>query len=111
MRKVMVRSGVSPFDSYSVNEYLDHDLGGGTSGNLLFASSVFRLLNGNGYITESNYYKLDEKTLDYINSECSCFVIPLANAFRENFREMPRLTKFVKKTQSAMYCCWGWRSI
>ena len=28
MRKVMVRSGVSPFDSYSVNDYLDHDLGG-----------------------------------------------------------------------------------
>ena len=93
----MIRSGVSPFDSYRVNDYLDHDLGGGNSGNLLFASSVFRLLNGNGYITESNYYKLDEKTLDYINSECSCFVIPLANAFRENFREMPRLTKFVKK--------------
>ena len=29
MRKVMIRSGVSPFDSYSVNDYLDHDPGGG----------------------------------------------------------------------------------
>lgn len=98
MEKILVRSGVNPYDVYTPFEYLSKDLGGGNSGNLLFAASIFRNLLGKKRELFSNYYKLDLSKVDEINEKYNSFVIPLANAFRPNFNELDRLTKFIKKT-------------
>ena len=96
MEKILVRSGVNPYDVYTPFEYLSKDLGGGNSGNLLFAASIFRNLLGKKRELFSNYYKLDLSKVDEINEKYNSFVIPLANAFRPNFNELDRLTKFIK---------------
>ena len=97
MEKILVRSGVNPYDVYTPFEYLSKDLGGGNSGNLLFAASIFRNLVGKKRELFSNYYKLDLSKVDEINEKYNSFVIPLANAYRPNFNELDRLTKFIKK--------------
>ena len=97
MTNILVRSGVDPRDSYTTLDYLNRDLGGGNSGNLLFAASIFRNLNENNRELESNYYKLDCRKIDEINEKYQYFVVPLANAFRPNFRELEKLTAFIKR--------------
>ncbi len=64
---------------------------------MLFAASVFRNLNCDDRVLDSNYYSLDLSRVDEINKNYSAFICPLANAFRDNFREIDRLTQFIKK--------------
>ena len=97
MQHLLIRSGVNPYDSYSTREYLSRDLGGGNSGNLLFAASVFRNVYREDRKLDSNYYSLDLSKIDEINEKYTAFICPLANAFRENFREIGPLTQFIKK--------------
>lgn len=96
-KNILIRSGTSPYDKYTTSEYLNKDLGGGNSGNLLFAASLFRNINNSERICFSNYYNLSLSSIDYVNQNYSCFIIPLANAFRSNFGELEKLTQFVKK--------------
>lgn len=69
---------------------------GGNSGNMLFVYSMFRALLTEDTKIDVNYYNLDESTIDKVNEEYDAFVIPLANAFRSDFAEMPKLISFVK---------------
>ena len=76
-KNILIRSGTSPYDKYTTSEYLNKDLGGGNSGNLLFAASLFRNINNSERICFSNYYNLSLSSIDYVNQNYSCFIIPL----------------------------------
>lgn len=97
MDNILIRSGVSPYDIYSPADYLRKNFGGGNSGNLLYAASVYRNLSGHSRNLESNYYSLNLDRISEINEDYSYFVCPLANAFRPGFREIERLTEFIKR--------------
>lgn len=97
MQRILIRSGVNPYDKYSTSDYLARDLGGGNSGNLLYAAGIFRNIYGTDRVLDSNYYSLDVDQIEIINSKYSHFVIPLANAFRTDFKEITKLTDFIKK--------------
>ena len=73
-KNILIRSGTSPYDKYTTSEYLNKDLGGGNSGNLLFAASLFRNINNSERICFSNYYNLSLSSIDYVNQNYSCLL-------------------------------------
>lgn len=99
MGRVLVRSGMSPFDVVPYDRLEEHI--GGNAGNLIYAFGVYRMLSVDGS-TElvSTDYRLDytPEEIARINEEFECFVIPLADAFRPGYakRSLPALTRIVK---------------
>src|SRR5699024_7513084 len=44
------------------------------------------------------YYRINKNDADYINETYDCYIIPLADAFRESFRShLRRYTRLIKK--------------
>lgn len=106
MKKILIRAGMSPLDNFPDEYEMYHNILGNNIGNALYAYSVFRALtldasdNGEGTSLVPTYYKYKytDEEIEEINSTYSCFVIPLANAFRSNFAGHLRgLAKLVKK--------------
>ena len=105
MQRIYFRGGMSPFDTYSPGYILTHNIIGSNVGNFLYLNGVLRtmmlredtVLQPNGYIT-------DRYSPEYINENFDCFVIPLADAFRESFMgEMKALTRLIKKLTIPCY--------
>lgn len=97
MKRILMRGGMSPFDSFDPYDTIMKDTIGGNCGNMLFLYSMFRTLMTGETGIDTNYYKLNLSACDEINEKYSAFVIPLADAFRPNFGEMTQLISFVKK--------------
>src|SRR5699024_3108787 len=68
---------------------------GGNVGNLIYAYSVYRTLTTEGGTITPDYYKIDHNKADEINEKYDCYIIPLADAFREAFR--PHLRRYTKQ--------------
>lgn len=96
MKRYYMRAGMSPLDNFSPFDTFMKDSIGGNSGNMLFAYSMFRALTTTNSCVDVNNYKLDIKKCEEINEKYSAFVIPLADAFRPNWKEMEKLIPFIK---------------
>lgn len=100
MKKILIRTGILPNESFAVEEYFKNNLIGGNVGNLLYTNSIIRnLAVSDDIVFESTRYKLKYKQedIDRINSEYSAFIIPLADAFRKSFLvELKSLTNLIK---------------
>ena len=102
MRNILMRSGLTPFDKFDPSRVIGDNSIGGNCGNLVYAYSVYRALMTENTNIDSTYYRIDysQKEIDEINEKYDCFVIPLADAFRENFasslKATARLTKRLK---------------
>ena len=99
MRKILIRTGTSPMDTPGIDAVLQKDMIGSNSGNLIYQYSVYRTLMTEGTEFTSRYFSAsncDDAYMEKINSEYDCVILPLANAFRENFALKP-LTEFINK--------------
>ncbi|MER5597573.1 polysaccharide pyruvyl transferase family protein [Streptomyces sp. NPDC002265] len=98
MKRILLRSGKSPFDVLGVEEALHRDVIATNSGNLIFSDATHKILETPGAEVVSNGMKSDVGAASRINEEYDVFVVPLANAFRPSF-ELPlqRLTRLISK--------------
>ncbi|MGW2819703.1 polysaccharide pyruvyl transferase family protein [Streptomyces sp. NPDC001443] len=98
MKRILLRSGKSPFDVLSVEEALHRDVIATNSGNLIFSDATHKILETPGAEVVSNGMKSDVAAASRINDEYDVFVVPLANAFRPSF-DLPlqRLTRLIGK--------------
>lgn len=105
MKKILFRTGMLPNESYSAKDFLFNNLMGGNIGNLLYTNGIIRnIVTDSNYDIVSNYYKYANLDPKYINENCSAFIIPLADAFRDNFKdELNKLTSLVKKLKVPCY--------
>lgn len=100
MKNILIRAGMSPFDTFDAPHIIMNNLIGGNVGNLIYQYSIFRTLMTEGTtITPDRYsYNISDKRVDEINEKYDYYVIPLADAFRKPF--VPALrsyTKLIKK--------------
>jgi len=101
MKNILVRAAASPFEPRGAGYAIKNDAIWGNTGNLLFPHSVCKLL-----MTEDDTVVATIRTgrgkpytageIAAINEKYDMFVIPLANAFRENFAEFGSLTPMVE---------------
>ncbi len=98
MKNIYIRSGMSPLDSFTASHILLKNSIGTNVGNLLYVYGILRTITKEDTTITANYYTVDENKADEINEKYDCFIIPLADAFREEFTgELRALTRLVKK--------------
>lgn len=102
--KILVRCGMLPFENFSEEDVLKYDSIGTNSGNLLFQYSVIKALMTVENEIFSDRYKIDIDNATFINENYDCYVLPMADAFRNDFRENLRnYTKLIKKLSIPVY--------
>ncbi|MBM7841177.1 hypothetical protein JOC54_004478 [Alkalihalobacillus xiaoxiensis] len=92
MKKILIRSGISPLESFKPTEILFNNSIGGNVGNLIYAYSIYRTLTTENTTIVPDYYKIEPENAEFINTNYDAYVIPLADAFREQF--IPQLKKY-----------------
>ncbi|MFB6713617.1 MULTISPECIES: polysaccharide pyruvyl transferase family protein [unclassified Streptomyces] len=98
MKRILLRSGKSPYDVVPVERALHEDVFATNSGNLIFSDAAHKILETPRSEVVSNGITTRVADADRINSEYDVFVIPLANAFRPSFeRQLERLTQLISK--------------
>ncbi|MEU9913127.1 polysaccharide pyruvyl transferase family protein [Streptomyces sp. NPDC051001] len=98
MKRILIRSGKSPFDVVPVEESLQRDIIATNSGNLIFSDATHKLLEAPDTEVVSNGIKSLVSEADRINQEYDAFVVPLANAFRPSFeQQLKRLTRLITR--------------
>jgi Polysaccharide pyruvyl transferase len=100
MRRILIRSGKSPFYAAGPSEYLHRDLMGTNIGNLLFSDAAHKLLSTPRTEVTSNGMRADPspERAAQINEAYDVFVVPLANAFRHSFRaSLDRLSTLIEQ--------------
>ena len=99
LKKILMRSGMTPFDNFDPSRVIVNNSIGGNCGNLVYACSIFRALMTKNTEIDSTRYRLDytKREIEKINENYSYFVIPLADAFREGFENyLIALTRMIK---------------
>ncbi|KUO21244.1 polysaccharide pyruvyl transferase family protein [Streptomyces dysideae] len=100
MKRVLIRSGKSPFRVATPAEFIQQDLIGTNTGNLLFSDSAHKMLSTPNTEVTSNGIRTDpsaERAAE-INEQYDVFVVPLANAFRPTFQtSLDRLSKLIEQ--------------
>lgn len=102
MKKILFWSLIPPLNAHSTVEILANNLIGSNSGNVMFQTSAARAVMVDEDIEFMSAFSWIREDLDAFarraNEECSCFVIPLANAFRCNYiSHLEVLTELLKK--------------
>ncbi|MEV8224929.1 polysaccharide pyruvyl transferase family protein [Streptomyces sp. NPDC079167] len=97
-KRILLRSGKSPFDVASLEQSLDRDVFATNAGNLIFSDAAHKLLTTPRAEVFSNGIRTDPAAAERMNEEFDVFVVPLANAFRPTFeRPLKRMTQLIKK--------------
>ncbi|MGW1592679.1 polysaccharide pyruvyl transferase family protein [Streptomyces sp. NPDC002343] len=98
MKRLLLRSGKSPYDVLSIEEALHRDVIATNSGNLIFSDAAHKILETPHTEVVSNGIGTDVSAAARINEEYDAFVVPLANAFRPSFEgRLKRLTRLIGK--------------
>ncbi|MFF8912993.1 polysaccharide pyruvyl transferase family protein [Streptomyces sp. NPDC015032] len=98
MKRILLRSGKSPYNVVPVERALHQDVFATNSGNLIFSDAAHKILETPRSEVVSNGITTRVADAARINSEYDVFVIPLANAFRPSFeRQLERLTQLISK--------------
>ncbi|KUM92035.1 polysaccharide pyruvyl transferase [Streptomyces cellostaticus] len=98
MKRILLRSGKSPYDVLSIEEALHRDVIATNAGNLIFSDAAHKILETPDTEVVSNGIGTDVAAAARINEEYDAFVIPLANAFRPSFEgRLKRLTRLIGK--------------
>ncbi|MER6501428.1 polysaccharide pyruvyl transferase family protein [Streptomyces sp. NPDC001455] len=97
-KRILLRSGKSPYDVVPVERALHEDVFATNAGNLIFSDAAHKLLETPRAEVVSNGIATRVADAERINSEYDVFVVPLANAFRPSFeRQLARLTQLITK--------------
>ncbi|MBR7795788.1 polysaccharide pyruvyl transferase family protein [Agaribacter marinus] len=94
MKNIIIRSGMSPLDTFDASYIMGNNSIGGNVGNLVYQYSVIRTLMTEGTSITPDYYNYDPNRADEINEKFDCYIIPLADAFRKDF--IPTLKKYTR---------------
>lgn len=94
MKKILVRSGMSPLDTFSADEIIKRNAIGNNVGNLIYAYSIYRNMTTDNVELVSDYYRKDPKDADMINETYNAYIFPLANGIRKSF--IPSLKKYTE---------------
>lgn len=86
MAKILIRSGMGPGDVFDPSYVLLNDSIGNNAGNLIYAYGVIRALETEDTEIIPDYYRLVKMKAEEINEKYDKLVIPLADAFRPDFR-------------------------
>src|SRR5699024_4635929 len=98
MKNILIRAGMSPFDNFDAPHIMFNNSIGGNVGNLIYQYSVMRTLMTEDTIITPDYYVNNPEKADEINEKYDCYIIPLADAFREQFvPSLRRYTKLIKR--------------
>lgn len=95
-----MRAGFSPLEPPTASQVILENLIGENCGNMLFPYSIMRILmrKDTEIKTISVNRFFSRKQISQWNSEYDCFVIPLANAFRDSFlMQLKYITTLVTK--------------
>ncbi|MFD8423652.1 polysaccharide pyruvyl transferase family protein [Streptomyces sp. NPDC059466] len=96
MKRILLRSGKSPYDVVPVEQALHQDVFATNSGNLIFSDAAHKILETPDTEVVSNGIRTDVAAAGRINEEYDAFVVPLANAFRPSFEpQLRRLTRLI----------------
>ncbi|MGW1722864.1 polysaccharide pyruvyl transferase family protein [Streptomyces sp. NPDC002306] len=96
MKRILLRSGKSPYDVVPLEEALHRDVIATNSGNLIFSDAAHKILETPGTEVVSHGMRADVAAAGRINEEYDAFVVPLANAFRPSFESgLQRLTRLI----------------
>ncbi|MFE7438950.1 polysaccharide pyruvyl transferase family protein [Streptomyces chartreusis] len=97
-KRILLRSGKSPYDVVPVEEALHRDVIATNSGNLIFSDATHKILETPHAEVVSNGIRTDVSAAGRINDEYDAFVVPLANAFRPSFEaQLKRLTRLITR--------------
>ncbi|MDN0200986.1 polysaccharide pyruvyl transferase family protein [Streptomyces sp. S.PNR 29] len=97
-KRILIRSGKSPYDVVPVEEALHKDVFATNSGNLIFSDAAHKILQTPHTEVVSNGIRSDASAAGRINEEYDAFVVPLANAFRPSFEpQLKRLTRLISR--------------
>lgn len=100
MKKILMRAGMAPTDVFEPGYMLLNNSIGYNVGNLLYAYGVNRSLTLEDTEIVPNYYKVEPKKAEEINETYDAFIIPLADAFRNDAGmrgELRNMTQLIKK--------------
>jgi hypothetical protein len=98
VKRILLRSGKSPYDVVPVERALHEDVFATNSGNLIFSDAAHKILETPRSEVVSNGIATRVADAGRINEEYDVFVVPLANAFRPSFeRQLERLTQLISK--------------
>src|SRR5690625_710 len=106
LRNILIRSGISPLDTFDASHMIINNSIGGNVGNLVYAYSIYRTLMNEETNIIPDYYSTDasQKRANEINEKYDCYVIPLADAFRTNFIPILRkYTELIKKLEIPVF--------
>ncbi|MFD2210045.1 polysaccharide pyruvyl transferase family protein [Virgibacillus halophilus] len=104
MKNYLIRSGMSPFDTFDATHIISNNSIGGNVGNLVYQYSVFRTLMTEDVTITPDYYNYDPSRADEINEKYDGYIIPLADAFRDQFvPTLRKYTKLIKKLKIPVY--------
>lgn len=103
MKKILIRAGISPTDSFNPSRLIVRNLIGSNVGNLVYQFGVFRTLNNkNVHVIPDNYKierdRVTDRDIDQINKKYLAYVCPLADAIRETYiNKLDSYVKFIEK--------------
>lgn len=88
MERILIRAGVAPWAEYNALDVITDKIIGNNTGNLLFANSITRLVatadSRVDFISDQMLVK-KQLTAQEINENYDRLILPMANAFREDF--------------------------
>ncbi|WP_043454378.1 polysaccharide pyruvyl transferase family protein [Streptomyces fulvoviolaceus] len=97
-KRILLRSGKSPYEAVPVEEALQRDVIATNSGNLIFSDATHKILETPRSEVVSNGIRTNVAAASRINEEYDAFVVPLANAFRPSFEpQLNRLTQLISR--------------
>lgn len=97
-KNILVRGGMSPLESFSASKIIASNSIGRNVGNFVYLNGVYRALMTEGTTLTPDYYSIREDRADYINENYDCYVLPLANAFRNGFqKQLQQYTALINK--------------
>lgn len=101
MKRILMRVCVSPLEYHTPMEVISNNYIGSNNGNLLFQYSVLRsIMTENAQVDFITDYELKNKVYlpEEVNEKYDMLVLPLANAFREDFmKSLNRWTSFISE--------------
>lgn len=104
MKKILIRAGMSPLDTFDPTQIILNNSIGGNVGNLVYQYSVIRNLMTEGKTITPDQYIIDPSKASEINEKYDCYVIPLADAFRPDFvTSLRKYTSLIKKLNIPVY--------
>ena len=94
MKKILVRCGMLPYETFNDFELLDRDRFGSNNGNLIYQYSVIRTIMNEDVQVFSDHFSTNYNKSHEINEKYDTYIIPLADAFRKDF--IPNLRNYTK---------------